>query len=729
MTKFPPWLRLLPAFVRTRVEHRPGLQQALANTGWLFGDKILRMGVGLLVGVWVARYLGPAQFGLFSYATAFVALFGAVATLGLPGIVVRDLVKEPESAQEVLATAFGLQLLGGLLALALAVGVMAWLRPDDPLSRTMVAILGSALVLKATDVAKYWFEARVQSKYTVVVENTAFLLMAAGKVGLILTGAPLLAFVWITLGEAVLVAAGMLWIYRRQMGMLIRWQPRLARTRQLLRESWPLILSGLAVMVYMRIDQIMLGEMLGDDAVGIYSAAVRISEVWYFVPIAIVASVFPSIIEAKKIDEGLYLRRLQKLYDLMVLFAVAVALPLSFLSNSVVSLLYGSIYQQAGQVLAIHTWALVFYSLSLAGSKWFLAENRQILTLQRHILGVLTNVLFNLLLIPRHGVIGAAWATLIAHLVASLINDLIQAETRMTFRMKIKSLNLFSNLTRLIALLKERKKTWNSLVDGFCKPLNYDDIHGVDKTRINIESNKINSWFTNGNLEKFIEKNGTFHKKGLEFYFSAHVLKLKSNDRILDAAGGRSGYLCALRGNGCEGELFLTDHIYTGVTKGSDGVNIVGGDISAIHLADSTVDKIACHHAFEHFQDNKDTAFVKEAYRILRPGGALAIIPLFVTDKYVECWNCNNIDKKFDSEAFLLIDETASIPGGDDDGHFARIYDVKSLLRRVIEPAEALGFVCDVIECEVDNNAVPDMTNNFGSILNKPLRLLRMRKV
>lgn len=125
------------------------------------------MDVGLLVGVWVARYLGPEQFGLLNFATAFSGLFGAIAVLGLQGIVVRDIVRDPECASLTLGTAAVLQLVGGLVTYLLILVAIANLLPDDALARSIVAILGSMMLLKANDIAVFWFESQVQSKYTV----------------------------------------------------------------------------------------------------------------------------------------------------------------------------------------------------------------------------------------------------------------------------------------------------------------------------------------------------------------------------------------------------------------------------------------------------------------------------------------------------------------------------------------------------------------------------------
>lgn len=432
----PSWLKLIPSGLRARIEHRPHLLKALTNTGWLFGDQILRMAVGLLVGVWIARYLGPEQFGLLNYAMAFVALFGAIASLGLSGIAVRDLVKNPASANTMLGTAFVLQFIGGFVAFGLAIAVIGFARPDDGLAKLMVAVLGFVMVFKSTEVVKYWFESQVQSKYTVWVENGAFMVFAAVKVGLILTNASLMSFVWAVFAEGLLVAAGLLGMYAWRGGRLLAWHGHYQRAKILLKDSWPLILSGLAIMVYMRIDQIMLGQMQGDEAVGIYSAAVRISEVWYFVPMAIVASVFPSIIEAKRQSELLYYERLQKLYNLMVLLAVAVAVPMTFLSEWAVGILFGERYLQAAPVLSISIWAGVSVAMSLVHGKWLLAEGLQRYGLLYTLFGALINIVLNLNLIPLYGIRGAAWATLCAQ-TAPIFLQLFIPKARTNFMLML----------------------------------------------------------------------------------------------------------------------------------------------------------------------------------------------------------------------------------------------------------------------------------------------------
>ena len=448
-------MALIPAFIRRRIEHRPKLLKIVDNIGWLFFDKILRMGVGLLIGVWIARYLGPEQFGLLNFTAALIGLFGALAAMGLQGIVVRDIVQNPACREDTLGSAAVLQLLGGAAAYTLLLATVFYLRPQDVLSQLVAAILGAVVLLKAFEVVGYWFESQVQSKYTVWVQNAAFLIFAGIKAVLILTGASLISFAWAILAEAFVVALAMTLALHRFGPPLSSLRVGYRRCCALLKASWPLMLSSISVMIYMKIDQIMIGQMLGNDAVGIYSAAVRISEIWYFIATAVAASVLPSILEAKKNNEAQYRQRLQALFDLMTWIAIIVALPVTFFATPLVTMLFGADYSEAGGVLAIHVWATVFVFLGVAGGNWFLAENQQLISLQRTALGAAVNVLLNIVLIPMLGVVGAAWATLISYAVAAMLSDAMQHATRDMFMMKLKSFSLLSSIDRLT-----RSKGW-----------------------------------------------------------------------------------------------------------------------------------------------------------------------------------------------------------------------------------------------------------------------------
>lgn len=419
---------------------RPNLHIIIANIGWLFLDKIVRMGVGIYITLYIARYLGASQFGTFNYAIAFAAMFSPIATLGLDAVVIRYLANDVSAKHQILPTVFWLKLIGSLGALFLSVGGIYLFRQNDSLTISLVAILAGVGVVQTFDTIDIWFQSQVESKYTVIAKNTAFILTALLRVMLMESKAPLIAFAIAGLVEAGLGALGLAILFKARGNTLRFWEWDTSLAKKLLRESWPLILSGLSIMIYMKIDQIMLGEMIGEKAVGIYSAATRISEIWYFIPMAIVSSVSPSIYAAKKISEEVYYQKIKQLIQSMLWIPILVAIPMSFLSGSIVTTLFGSEYVESGQILAVHVWAAVFVFMGVATSPWFIAEGLNHLSFQRTLLGGITNVVLNLILIPRYQGMGAAIATVVSYAVAGFFSHAIYPETRKIFIVQIRSL-------------------------------------------------------------------------------------------------------------------------------------------------------------------------------------------------------------------------------------------------------------------------------------------------
>ncbi|MEH2332195.1 flippase [Nostoc sp.] len=424
----------------SKFKSRSGLRAIIANTGWLFADRILRMGASLVVGVWVARYLGVQQYGLFNYALAFVALFSPIFTLGLDDVVVRHLVRQSSNKEEILGTTFWLKFLGGIASVLLAVSTMFFLGEHETLKIWLVAILGIAGIFRASDTIELWFQSQVQSKYTVIAKNTAFLLNTVIKIALILTKAPLLAFALVTLAEFAMSAIGLLIVYQVKGSSLWLWCWSVAAAKTLLKESLPLIFSGFAIMIFMRIDQVMLGQMIGDSEVGVYSAAVRISEIWYFIPGAIVSSVAPAIYAAKEKSESLYYQRIGQLLSLMTCISLAIALPMSFLSDKIIMVMFGSGYAEAGAILAVHIWTSLFVFMGLATSPWFLAEGLNHISLGKTLFGAILNIILNLLLIPKYAGLGAAIATIISQAAAAFICNAFDSRTQKLFKIQVRSL-------------------------------------------------------------------------------------------------------------------------------------------------------------------------------------------------------------------------------------------------------------------------------------------------
>ncbi len=418
------WTKYLPPLIRRRLEGRHNLQKIVGNTGWLFVDKVVRMGVGLLVGVWVARYLGPEQFGLLNYATAFVALFATVATLGLDGIAVRDIVQDPANKSEILGTAFFLRLAGGLATLVLTVVSASLLRTTDTLTRWLIVIIAAGTIFQAFDTIDYWFQSQVQSRYTVVAKNTAFLLTALLKVVLLIVKAPLIAFALAGLLEIVLGAAGLMLAYKSHGQFLRSWMWNSTWAKRLLKDSWPLILSGMVIAVYMKIDQVMLGEMVGNREVGVYSAAVRISEIWYFIPTIVSTSLYPALIQAYQDAEKIFYEKLKTIMGYFFWGTLFLSIAITTCSRGIINLLYGVNYLEAATVLSIHIYSGIIVSMSVIFSLKYIIDGTTKISFYGAFAGALSNVLLNLWLIRAAGAQGAAIATLISYVIPIIIQSI-----------------------------------------------------------------------------------------------------------------------------------------------------------------------------------------------------------------------------------------------------------------------------------------------------------------
>ena len=279
------------------------------------------------------------------------------------------------------------------------------------------------------------------------VQNVCLVLSTGVKIALIYNHASVLYFAGALVFDSAILALGLLFIFKRKQLHLHTWTFNWARAKSLIQQSWPLILTAVMISIYMKIDQVML-KSAGSKIVGIYSAAARISESWYFIPVAIVTSVFPAIIHARKTDIERYHKRLQNLYDLLVVISLPVAILVSIFADQIIHLLYGNPYQGAGILLSIHIWSGIFVFLGSASSQFLLAEGFTLISFLRTAFGALVNVLLNLWLIPIYGALGASIATLIAYASATFF-ILAIPHTRAQGLSMLKSLFLVSIIQKI----------------------------------------------------------------------------------------------------------------------------------------------------------------------------------------------------------------------------------------------------------------------------------------
>jgi len=442
---------------KQKLESRENLKRVITNIIWLFLDKIFRIGLNFLLTILIARYLGAESFGLWNYVIAFVALFSILSSLGLDSIVTRDLIREDVLNDEVLGAAFLLKLAGGVLALFVSSISILFLRPGEPLTLYLVFLTAGALIFQSFDVIDFFFQSKLQSKFVVYSRNLAFLFSALIKIAILYYKGPLILFVLATLLEAILTAIFLILVYRWTNSSILQWKIRFSIVKKLFKDSYPLALSVMVILIYMRTDQIMLGNMIGDNAVGIFSAAVRLSEAWYVIPSVITNSILPNLLKEREINHKNYVRKVQQTFKIMAYLGLMTAIIISCSSNFIIKTLYGSEYEGAAPILAIHTWTSVFVFIGFASGNWFVVENLQKYVFYRTLAGAFINVTLNLLLIPAYSGFGAAIATLISQFVASYFFNLFNSKTYPVFIMQTKALYQVLTLKDVFDFFKRDK--------------------------------------------------------------------------------------------------------------------------------------------------------------------------------------------------------------------------------------------------------------------------------
>jgi len=275
------------------------------------------------------------------------------------------------------------------------------------------------------------------------------------KILLIILEAPLIYFAIVFSVEFLMAAAGFLLVYKHNKLKIIKWKFRKETAMNLLKDSWPLILSGLVIAIYAKIDQVMIKNMLDNKELGYYATAVRLSEAWYFIPVALTNSIFPAVINAKNVSNEFYINRIQKLYDILAWMAISIAVPVSIFSKDIINIIFGNEFLSAAPVLTIYIWAGVAVFLGVASSQYLITENYTKLSFSRNFVGMIFNVALNFILIPKYGIVGAAVATLISYSLATF-SIILFPKTRKQFFMMMKSMLFVNLINQVFKILSKR---------------------------------------------------------------------------------------------------------------------------------------------------------------------------------------------------------------------------------------------------------------------------------
>lgn len=400
------------------------LQRVGFNAAWLVWNRLFRMAVGVVVLGVVGRYLGPAGFGVLNYAIGLTAVFAAVAGLGLDGIVIRELVKAPERTAVILGSAFVLRLGGALLALGLvALASLPSQNARDALSLTLIVGLG--FLPGAVETIDLWFQSNLQAKHTVLARAVAVLVGAGLRIGLVLGGASLAPFAWAMVADAAVGGLALVVTYRSRGRSVFDWRFSARAATDLLRDSWPLSLSGVLIAVYMRIEQLLVMNLLGSHTMGIYYAAARLTDVWTFVPPLLLASLYPVLVQRRQGDPSRYREHLQAVYDLLTGLGLLVAAGGTLVAPYAIRLIFGHKYEEAIPILVIMAWSAPVIFSGTVRAQHFLLENLTLYHTWSALIGLVANGLAGYLLMPHLGAKGAAVGALLANVLSAYLTSFI----------------------------------------------------------------------------------------------------------------------------------------------------------------------------------------------------------------------------------------------------------------------------------------------------------------
>lgn len=391
-----------------------GFKLYFKHVGWNFFGRVINIFVAFAINIFVVRYLGPEKYGFLSYAVSFAGIFSFLAGFGIESLLYVDLVKYPKKRDKLLGTSFVLKLIGATLTI-IALIIALIFSKNDAHSIVAILIIACSNFFIPFNIINLYFQAKVFSKPTAILSIIVSLSLSLLKVLFVVFGFGIFFFISIFLLESIFMMVGNIVIYRKNGQSIFNWKFDKCLAKKFLLDSWPLMFASASVLIYSRIDQIMINHIIDQTSVGIYDIAVRLAENWYMFPSIIVGSLYPAIINAGKISKKHHDNRLIKLYALLFYTSLFFILPVSILSGYIINLFYGERFIQAAQVLRIYIWSGVGVSIGIIVNQYLIAQGYTKISFLLNFVNMAINVILNIILIPRYGLTGAAFATLISY--------------------------------------------------------------------------------------------------------------------------------------------------------------------------------------------------------------------------------------------------------------------------------------------------------------------------
>ena len=389
------------------------------NAGWMIAGKIVQMLIGFVVGLLTARYLGPGNYGLINYAGAYTTFFAAICTLGINSVIVKEFVDAPGREGEIIGTALGLRAISSMLSVLMILGISCILDAEEPITRIVVALCSVGVLFNIFETFNYWFQSRLEAKKTAIATLIAYTITSVYKIYLLWTQKSVIYFSIATSVDYICIAVVLFYFYKRDHAAKLSFSWTYGK--KLLKKSYHFILPGLMVAIYGQTDKLMLKNMINQEEIGYYATAAAICNMWCFVLSAVIDSVIPTIMEKHNESRIQYERYNRLLYCLVFYISVCVSIFFTIFGGKIIWILYGEAYLPAVAPLRVITWYTAFSYLGVARNAWVVCENKQKYLKYIYLAAAISNVILNLLFIPKMGAVGAAIASLAAQIITVII--------------------------------------------------------------------------------------------------------------------------------------------------------------------------------------------------------------------------------------------------------------------------------------------------------------------
>jgi O-antigen/teichoic acid export membrane protein len=393
------------------------LNKVILNIVWLFLDKIVRLLISLLIFGKLATHVGADNFGILNYSLALTALFLPFISLGLDNIVIQHLAKPDESQSKILASTFYTKLILSVLAFLVCIIFGSISYDIHSINFASICIISLSLLFSPFDVVEIYYQSKIQSRIPALGRLVVFILATTIKIYFISKDKPLIWFIWITSAELIFnfLVLGGIFLKSKGVDFLLISNFSLSKVKEMVAKSWPLLISAISVSIYMKIDQLMLGNVSIKE-LGYYSAAIKLSEIWNVIPMILAPSLYPLMIEAHQTGNFKNFDfKTQTLFDLLIIISLLIMVFVTIFAPYIIHFLYDSSYNTSILTLQIHIWSTIFVFIGTAYSYVLLIKDKMIITLQSTVLGSVLNILLNFILLPKYGAIGAAIATLVSY--------------------------------------------------------------------------------------------------------------------------------------------------------------------------------------------------------------------------------------------------------------------------------------------------------------------------